>query len=55
MTAVIVSTPFGTRPYHSPRLQNRFCPLINDVCVGEACAAWRGELFGCALMEAKNG
>lgn len=50
MTAVIVSTPFGTRPYRPPNLRNRLCPWINDVCVGEACAAWLGPLYGCSLV-----
>ncbi len=50
MTAVIVSTPFGTRPYRPPNLKNRLCPWTGDVCVGEACAAWLNPLLGCSLV-----
>lgn len=50
MPAVIISTPHGTEPYRSPRLGDRICPLLGDVCGGEACAWWRGELYGCGLI-----
>lgn len=54
MTAVIESTPFGTRPYRLPKLEDKFCPIIGGVCAGEACAFWRGSQFGCALAEARE-
>lgn len=50
MTAIILSTPFGTKPYRPPNLKNKFCPWIGDVCAGEDCAAWRGSLYGCGLV-----
>lgn len=55
MTAVIVSTPFGTRPYTPPKLDERLCPLDNfKPCVEGACPAWRGSLYGCGLLEARK-
>lgn len=54
MTAVIVATPEGTRPYRLPKLNDRFCPIIGGVCMGEACAFWRGSLYGCGYLEARK-